>query len=242
VTSISRDESTGVPAPAELLVMVRQRDADLLATVERLDDAALRGPSALPGWSRAHVLVHLTNLASAMARQADHALRGELVDVYDGGRPARDAGIGEGVREPDARIRAALASAVTALEARWALVAPADWDRPVRYRNGTLDGTLHCWWREIEIHLVDLDIGYRTDQWPVALAEHLTEFLGWRVPDGVSLRLVPTDRGRPRTHGVGEPVEVTGPLTDLAAWLAGRGVSPAIRSRPGGLPALTAWT
>ena len=63
-----------------------------------LDDKRVAQPSRLPGWSRGHVLAHLTDNARMFARIAKHALRGELVDTYDGGvdernaRPSRIAG------------------------------------------------------------------------------------------------------------------------------------------------------
>ncbi|WP_322785436.1 maleylpyruvate isomerase N-terminal domain-containing protein, partial [Cellulosimicrobium cellulans] len=61
-----------------------------------LDAAGLGAPSALPGWSRSHVLAHVTAIGEAMARQAERAARGELVEVYDGGAAGREDGIRTG--------------------------------------------------------------------------------------------------------------------------------------------------
>ncbi|MGA5454910.1 maleylpyruvate isomerase N-terminal domain-containing protein [Streptomyces umbrinus] len=53
--------------------------------VASLSDQQVVEASALPGWSRGHVLAHLTDNARMFARLAEHALRGELVAGYDGG-------------------------------------------------------------------------------------------------------------------------------------------------------------
>uniref|UniRef100_UPI0003668D2B maleylpyruvate isomerase family mycothiol-dependent enzyme n=1 Tax=Actinoalloteichus spitiensis TaxID=252394 RepID=UPI0003668D2B len=227
--------------PSVLVPWLRQRTGLLIALSEDWSDADLRVPSALPGWSRAHVLVHLGQVTSAMARQAEHALRGALVDVYDGGRPGRDAAIESGARGSGQEVRDTLATGLRRLLAVWERVSPQDWSRPVRYRDGDLAGTARAVWREVEIHLVDLDAGYRTSEWTAAFTDHLVEFMTWRLPEGVAVRLVPSDGGRTRSHGAGVPVTVTGTATDLAAWLAGRD-APSLRAdRPEGPPALTPW-
>ncbi|GAA2279299.1 hypothetical protein GCM10010234_14980 [Streptomyces hawaiiensis] len=51
--------------------------------VAPLDDGQVRAASALPGWTRGHVLAHLTDNARMFTRLAEHALRGELVRAED---------------------------------------------------------------------------------------------------------------------------------------------------------------
>lgn len=72
---------------------VRATAHELLAVTADLDDTTARGASALPGWSRGHAITHIANFPEAMTRQVEEALQGRLVEVYDGGRPARDAAI-----------------------------------------------------------------------------------------------------------------------------------------------------
>jgi maleylpyruvate isomerase len=36
-------------------------------------------------------MIHLANFSQAMTRQVDESLAGRLIDMYDGGRAARDA-------------------------------------------------------------------------------------------------------------------------------------------------------
>ncbi|ROP37595.1 maleylpyruvate isomerase family mycothiol-dependent enzyme [Saccharothrix texasensis] len=186
----------------------------LAAVIEDLTDEQVSQPSALPGWTRGHVLAHLANGTAALAGQAEH--EGTKVEVYPGGRPARDAAIEADAGRSAAEHRAAIAAAVARLAEAWGNV--RDWDAPVFYRDGTLTGTAYAVWREVEIHLRDLDLGPVT--WSPEFCEHAVDFLSARVPEGVRLTLRAPERQW--TIGEGEDVTLTGSLTDLTAWLAGR--------------------
>ncbi|WP_051765913.1 maleylpyruvate isomerase family mycothiol-dependent enzyme [Saccharothrix syringae] len=186
----------------------------LTELIADLTDAQVAEPSALPGWTRGHVLAHLTNLTAAMARQAE--LEGTPTEVYDGGQAGRDAAIEAAAGRSADEHRAALAAAVERLTAAWAGV--RDWGAPVAYRSGTLLTTVHAVWREVQIHALDLDLGPVT--WSTEFCEHTIDFLAPRVPDGVRLVLVAD--GRRWELGEGEEVELRGSLQDLTAWLAGR--------------------
>ncbi|MER7011490.1 maleylpyruvate isomerase family mycothiol-dependent enzyme [Saccharopolyspora sp. NPDC000359] len=201
--------------------------------IATLTDEQVAAPSLLPGWTRGHVLAHLADNARAFARVSAHALRGELVDAYDGGQAERDAIIeglaGDGSEEHRAR----LARHSAALEAVWSQAGEADWDRPVRFRNGDLAGIVRMRWREVWIHLVDLDIGVGPERWSAEFSGHAIEFLLPRLPEGFALRATDGDR----TWSTGA-VEITGRAHDLAAWLAGR--TPE-RTPNGPLPDLGPW-
>ncbi|MGA6166690.1 maleylpyruvate isomerase family mycothiol-dependent enzyme [Amycolatopsis magusensis] len=201
--------------------------------VELTDDEA-RGPSALPGWSRGHVLTHLENLGRAFRRQAEYALAGKTIEVYDGGRPGRDAGIEAGAGRSAAELREGVLDSIHGLEESWAQVPEDGWQRPVRYREGPLLGTVFCWWREVEIHFTDADLGYRTDDWSPEFCAHVLEFLAPRAPEGVRLVLRPVDDPREWAWGSGPEAGARGRLTDLTAWMAGR-------REDGSLPALGPW-
>ncbi|WP_277514931.1 maleylpyruvate isomerase family mycothiol-dependent enzyme [Cellulosimicrobium cellulans] len=221
-------------------------DAVTVATRD-LDDAGLAGPSALPGWSRSHVLAHVTAIGEAMARQAELAAHGELVEVYDGGAVGREAGIQAGARRSVAEHVGALDSLGERLDAAWPGQGSSGWDAPVTYRDGTVVDALIAWWREVRIHAVDLDAGLGLDTWPRALGLHLLDFLGVRLADDVvvelpaeptGLRVGPTGLRLAAEPGVSPHSEspvgsdpgfdaragvvVRGRLTDVAAWLAGR--------------------
>ncbi|MFD7155934.1 maleylpyruvate isomerase family mycothiol-dependent enzyme [Kribbella sp. NPDC059898] len=208
----------------------------LLALTADLDDPTARGESVLPGWSRGHVITHLAYFSEAMTRQVEEALQGRLVEVYDGGRPARDAAIEAGADRPAAELKSHLTQAVTALLASWDKVSPTDWPLPILHRNSNLSAGLQATWRELTIHTSDLDLGVTPATWPDDFCLHLLDFLRPRTPDNTHLILQ-----SPETtwdNGTGAEVLLTGPLTSLTAWYAGR---PTPTPITGPLPDLLPW-
>jgi maleylpyruvate isomerase len=231
-----------VAVTEEIVRAVRHGHTRLAALVAGLDDAAAPAATALPGWHRGHLLTHLINLSDAFVRQTEYARRGERVDVYDGGRPARDAAIEAGADRPIRVLRAELSRATGQLDQAWAALDPVDWERPVSYRDGTMRDVLLAQWREIEIHTTDLLLGYRPAGWTLAFVNHLMAFLAARVPDGTALALLSRDRSRRWELGAGQPVEIVGDPPDLATWLAGRQpYGPLIVAEGGPLPQLDPW-
>jgi maleylpyruvate isomerase len=221
--------------PVAAVVKAHSTLAGLLVA---LDDRQVAEASALPGWSRGHVLAHLTDNARMFARLAEHALRGELVAGYDGGVDERNAIIEATARRSAAEHRAELAGHTARLEAAWARAGTADWSRPVTFRNADLAATVWARWREAWIHMVDLDIGVRPDDWPEELAAHAIDFLLCRLPAGTVVHATDVPRKWPVDNGPG-PV-VTGRMRALAAWLAGR-TPAAAPVAAGGLPPLGPW-
>ncbi|TDB82322.1 maleylpyruvate isomerase family mycothiol-dependent enzyme [Micromonospora sp. KC721] len=206
--------------------------------VAGLTDRQVAEASALPGWSRGHVLAHLTDNARMFARLAEHALRGDLVASYDGGTDERNAIIDATASRSAAEHRAELARRTAQLEAAWARAGDEDWRRPVTFRNADLAATVWARWREVWIHMLDLDLGVRPDDWPEELACHAIDFLLCRLPAGTCVR---AEDVRHRWSVDNAPgTVVTGRVRDLAAWLAGRtpAISPAAAE---GLPALGPW-
>ena len=237
--------------PGELVAAIRRTHERLGGAVEPLTDAQVFAPSRLPGWSRGHVLAHLISLAAAAARQISAAHRGELVDFYDGGRAGRDAEIEAGSTAGAAEQVRALRRATERLDELLAGLAPADWDRPVRFRNEVVFSMALAWWRETEIHLTDLDLGPDSDSWSAELCDHLVDFLAVRAPAGTSLVLrAPDGWARVLAAGAGTTRVVRGSRTDLVAWLAGRDLvrpvvldtaDPDADINGGPLPALAPW-
>jgi maleylpyruvate isomerase len=208
----------------------------LLAMTADLDEAAARGDSVLPGWSRGHVITHIANFSEAMTRQVEEALQGRLVDVYDGGRPARDAAIEAGADRPAAELKAQLGTAVNALLASWDKVGPTDWPLPIRHRDSNLSAGLQATWRELTIHTADLDLGFTPADWSDDFCLHLLDFLRPRTPDDTHLILKsPTITW---DNGTGHDVTLEGPLSSLTAWYAGRPTPTPIN---GPLPELLPW-
>ncbi|MCL8016696.1 maleylpyruvate isomerase family mycothiol-dependent enzyme [Streptomyces sp. AS02] len=228
-------------APDELVVRVSQSHARVLELVDQLDDQQKNAACALPGWTRGHVLKHLADNARAFERQARASLRGELVDMYDGGQSGRDQAIGQGAARPLAELREDLRLAQGALEGAWRRLTAADWHRTVRFRHATVLDTALARWREAEIHAVDLAVGYRPRDWTRDFAEHALGFLSDRGPVGTRLLLRATDVEFTRALGTGTTVEVSGAVRDLAAWMAGRGTDGPLDTSGPRLPELGPW-
>ncbi|WP_410785065.1 maleylpyruvate isomerase family mycothiol-dependent enzyme [Kribbella sp. C-35] len=208
----------------------------LLAVTADLDDASARAGSGLPGWSRGHVITHIANFSEAMTRQVDEALQGRLVEVYDGGRPARDAAIEAGADRPAAELRSHLTQAVTTLLASWDKVGPTDWPLPILHRNSNLSAGLQATWRELTIHTTDLDLGITATTWSDDFCRHLLDFLRPRTPDNIHLILKsPTQTW---DNGTGKDITLEGTLTALTAWYAGR---PTPTPITGPTPELLPW-
>ncbi|MEV0681563.1 maleylpyruvate isomerase family mycothiol-dependent enzyme [Actinosynnema sp. NPDC050436] len=219
-------------APARVVDAVMDAHRRLATVTGAVTDAQVGEPSALPGWTRGHVLAHLAHVTEAMARQAE--LEGTEVEPYAGGRPARDAAIEAASGRSAAEHRAAIAAAVTRLADAWAGV--RDWGSPVLYRDGVLLDTAFALWREVEIHTADL--GLVPPAWSPEFHDHAVDFLAARVPDGVRVTLVSTSDGREWTIGSGADVELRGSSDDLVAWLAGRAPGNPLTGEP---PALNPW-
>jgi maleylpyruvate isomerase len=83
------------------------------------------------------------------------------------------------------------------------------------------DGALALW-RELVIHLADLNVGRGPETWSKEFCLYLVGFLAARVPGNIRLVLLPLALPT-MTLGTGDDtVSVQGMLTDIAAWLAGR--------------------
>ncbi|MFJ9349516.1 maleylpyruvate isomerase family mycothiol-dependent enzyme [Streptomyces sp. NPDC101237] len=219
------------------LASVQEATDRLLTAVAALDNASVTRPSRLPGWTVGHVLAHL-------ARNAD-----ALTNVLDG-RPmyvsgeARDADIARDAPRPlDAQL-ADLRESGARFQGRGAQ--PADWTRTVELRNGVTDSAARVpfrRWVEVELHHVDLGIGYDLEDLPKEFTEREIDFLAERFgghPDVPSTGLH-CDDGRVWSTGggaPGAPVGVGGGAADLLGWLAGRRDGSALRVRGGTLPAL----
>lgn len=231
------------PAPDPVADAAALRDATdrLLAAAAQLDDATAAKPSLLPGWTRGHVLAHL-------ARNAD-----ALINVF-AGRPMyasgdiRDADI---ERDAHRTVRAHhddLRDSAARLDGAFAAQSEAGWKRTVELRNGVTD-LAHSIpfrrWIEMELHHVDLGIGYGMEDLPGVFVERELANMAQRfsghpgVPVSVELRT--EDGGSLHTgapEGAGsDTLVVAGSPTALVGWLTGRSTGSGLSAR-GPLPVL----
>ena len=174
--------------PVDQIEGVRAAHARLHETVARLDDAAARRPSRLPDWSVGHVVTHLARNADSVVRRLAAAAEDRLIEQYEGGAAGRDAEIDAGADRPAAALVADLTGADAAVDRLFGTLPAEVWDRPV-LRSGPDAGTIpahrlvYSRWREVEVHHVDLGLGYEPADWPAGLVELMLPGLLDGLPD-----------------------------------------------------------
>ncbi|BCW58302.1 maleylpyruvate isomerase family mycothiol-dependent enzyme [Paenarthrobacter nicotinovorans] len=204
--------------PAEL----HKAAGTLTRLLTKLDESSVAEPSELPGWTRGHVLAHVAGISKAMARQLEYARRGESIELYDGGMDGRNKAIELAAGHSLAQHTKSVTTAVEAVIAAFDSLAPEDWQARIAYRDGTVfDGGLALW-RELTIHASDLGLGFGPETWSRPFCEHLIGFLAARVPETYKFVLQPTGLPQLSIGTGGTSIAITGMLTDIAAWLAGR--------------------
>lgn len=176
-------------------------------TVDAIDDAVMARRSRLPGWTIGHVVAHLARNADSVVHRIEGARRGEQVERYAGGVEGRRRAIDDGAVRPAETAVADLRRADEAVERAFAAIGPPSssvWEFAVEAGGGgtmPVSGLEFARWREVEIHHVDLGLGYEPADWPPGLVAMMLP----RLVAGL----------RDRTAD-----------TALAAWLLGRGVPP----------------
>jgi maleylpyruvate isomerase len=172
--------------------------------LEGLTDEMARRPSLLPGWTVGHVLTHIARNADSVVRRLDAAERGEVVPQYPGGGEQRSGDIEAGAGRSAAALVDDVGTASAAVDARFAAVADEVWDRPTLGFGSGEQPARHMAvsrWREVEVHHVDLGLGYLPADWP----RELTDLWLPAVVQGLPQRADPNA---------------------LLAWALGRGAVP----------------
>ena len=158
----------------------------LLGHIDQLDDADVRRPSLLPGWTVGHVLTHLARNADSFVRILEGAERGDILDQYEGGARSRAAAIEAGSSRSAGDLVHDVRATIWRLERTWAGTTPVAWGGSGRATGGEL---LPCIdlpfrrWREVEVHHVDLGLpGFTIDDWSSAYVrrELQRELMRWR--------------------------------------------------------------
>jgi maleylpyruvate isomerase len=193
--------------PAEDVAACAASHARLKEVAAGIADASV--PSRLPGWTVGHVLTHLARNADSIVRRVRAAAAGELVLQYEGGDEGRAAEIEAGAGRPVGEIVADLVQACDSLDAFFPEIGERVWSTEVLRGAGPrqvpVDQLPFGRWREVEIHLVDLGLGYEPEDWPPVLVE----------------RLLPE---------VLEDLPSRAPSAALLAWALGRGDPPPLAS------------
>jgi maleylpyruvate isomerase len=208
------------------------------SALAELNDGELAEPSALPGWTRRHVLAHVGYNARALQRLAAWARTGEPHPMY-GSAEQRNAEIADGATWDGPRLRAFVQDTAADLDADLDALTDQQWATEVVTAQGrTVPATDIPWLRarEVAIHAVDLRGSVSFDALPVDLLEAIigdvvVRRTGQRRDPPMAVR---SSTGRTWLIDTGpDPVSVAGGPAELAGWLTGRGA--------GDLPPLTPW-
>jgi maleylpyruvate isomerase len=192
--------------------------ASILSVCDGLTDEQSAAPSHLPGWTRGHVLTHLARNGDAIGRLCQGLIDGVPGVMYPGGQTQRSSDIELGAVRPAAEIVEDFAKTAAKLQLLIPRVTAETW------ATATVQGVTREWpatnlpWmrrRELETHLVDLDLG-------VTFAHLPTDYLR------AELLLA---QGRLSDAGLSDYV-AKAELPTVVAWVLGR-------STPEGWPTLS---
>jgi maleylpyruvate isomerase len=243
---------------ASLRRQVDEATARLAATVAGLTDDDAGQPSALPGWTRGHLLTHVARNADGLRNLLIWARTGVETPQYPN-REVRDADIEAGAGRSAAALLADLRSSAGAFDAEAAALSGPAWQVAVR----GLFGPDHPAWftlvrrlTEVEVHHVDLDAGFGPGDWPASfvaaqLPRTVADFA--HRPDVPACRIQVTGAAAAGASAVGvfvigaagpdhAPRTVSGTGPAVLAWLTGRSGGSGLAVEPaGGVPRLPPW-
>jgi len=216
--------------PTTMLEMLETSADNLSHGVQGLTDGQVGEPSALPGWTRGHVLAHVARNADALVNLLTWARTGEETPMYPS-RRVRDDAIAAGAARSAAEQRADVLESQARFMAAAAQMREADWAARVRWGAEGQEAAAHLvpWLRlvELEVHHVDLDMGYTPAHWTASfvrgqLERTVEDFRSRTDTPAMTLRVL--DDGAEYVlggAGASEPV-VCGPRAAVLAWLIGR--------------------
>jgi len=183
--------------------LCREAHAELSRQVAGISDEIIRQKSRLPDWTVGHVLTHLARNADAHSRRLAGALNGEDVPKYANGPEQRRQEIEDGAKSSATEILADLEASVLRLDG---LLEQCEQERSpnAEFMGGGHYGAGGCpahRLREVQMHLVDLGLGYTPSQWP-------KEYVEWDLHNLLA--------------SVPERLASSQARAELVAWLAGR--------------------
>lgn len=210
---------TGLAEVRRLKMAATQR---LLGDTIAISDSDWLGPTALPGWTRAHVATHLARNADVLRRYVTRLTASPVLERDD---IVQD--LEAGSRRSPLDIQIDLDTSSGLLNDAFDKVSSDAWATPL---HGGLDGLTASdlpmlRLNEVVLHHVDLDCGFVFTDIDPRVAELLLAWNLYRRVDlvagpGIAVR---TSAGQILRAGSGPGVsEVTGTDANLLGWLTGR--------------------
>jgi maleylpyruvate isomerase len=196
----------------------------LLQSLDSLTDDQCREPSALPGWTRGHVLSHLARNAESHVHVLQCAARGEVGEQYVGGAKARKEGIESHANDSAELLVNAVRRSIYALEGQWAATNSEGWQGHGVNSAGAsiaMSDIVFLRWREVEVHHADLALAFTFLDWNSTYVRYELDrqVMMWRAskPMGltpvpkIALQLSPNERlawflGRTEVEGLPKPL------------------------------------
>jgi maleylpyruvate isomerase len=215
----------------------------LVRSVDAMADDRWAQPSLLPGWSRAHVVAHLTLNAEGLSGALEGVHEGRSVPMYRS-TAARETDIAELATAPPSELRDRFLASTTVL-GEWVeeladnlagtIVERTPGGR--RFPAGDV-GVMRT--REVEIHHADLALDYTAADWPAEFVVLLMDSRAGAEHDGAPFTARAVDLDRTWEFGSGGPT-VSGPGSALAWWVTGRGTGDGLTSDDGRVPRMEPW-
>ena len=186
---------------------VSEGTALLTDAIDEVEVAAFDADSQLPGWSRKHLIGHVAANADALGNLLSWAETGVEKRMY-ASPEQRNADIERAATLPSDELLTWFARGAEAFERAMDRLTAEQWQHEVITAQGLTRQAGDVPWmraREVFIHAVDLGVG-------ITFAD---------LPEGFLLALADEIRGK-RGLSDDDLRGVSGPLPDVAAWLAGR--------------------
>jgi len=217
-----------------------------LESVRSLSDARVTGSTLIPPWTRGHVITHVARAADSYRRLLSGAIDGVQTPQYPSMAFRADQ-IGAGAQRSVVELVTDVAESSALFEQMMRTLPEHAWFAEVRMRPGELRPPAALpliRLREVEVHHVDLAVGYTFADIPPDTARWVIDDilmeLGRRA-EIPAVRLNATDTGLSRELGAGAPL-VSGTQADLLAWLSGRSPGTGLSAeRAGSIPSAPYW-
>lgn len=230
--------------PDSVVPQLESATRRLVRAVDAMPDLQFTEPSLLPGWTRAHVVAHLTLNAEGLTAAVEGVREGKAVPMYRSPED-RDGDIEQLAALEPGSLRQRFMASTTGIIHAVAELPDELYGRRIERTPGSdrvfsagRVGEMRL--REVEIHHADLGLGYTFSDWPTEFAVLLLDSRAL-VHDGPSFTAAAADLGRRWAFGDGSGPTVTGPAAALAWWTTGRDPGVGLTSDDGVMPGMEKW-